>query len=83
MALTPFAEAVLEDHRRAPDKAFYDLDLLGHMFSGKALSHLDAAYEELVQAGLLERSGQFVRFFDDIKPLCRLPARGRGQAEVA
>ena len=83
MPLTPFAERVLMDHRRAPAKAFYDLDLLGSTFSSTMLTRLDEAYDELVQAGLVERSGDFVRFFDDFKPLYRLTAHGRAEAEVA
>ena len=81
--LSAFAEAVLADHRKAPEKPFYDLDLLGSSFSGSMLEKLDRAYQELEEADLVERSGRFVRYFDDIKALYVLSKRARGQVKAA
>jgi hypothetical protein len=71
------AEVVLNDHRRAPDKAFYDLDRLGSMFTPEDVRRLDEAYGLLVTKGLVEPSGSGVRWFSALKPLYRLTEKGR------
>jgi hypothetical protein len=81
--LSALALKVLQDHQAYPRAAFYDLGCLGGMFRDVDVQHLDAAYQELDDAGLVEPSGKVVRFFSSYKHLYRLTANGQALKEVA
>lgn len=83
MRLTPLAEAVLKDHRSTPEDSFFNLAIFGSMFRNEDIQNLQSAYDELEEAGLMERSGEFEEFFGRILPLYRLTTLGRNDAKVA
>lgn len=81
--LSPLAELLLQTHQMKPDDAFYNIRVFGGMFSNKALENLRNAYRELEDAGLVERSGRYVRFFDDVVSLYRLAEAGKSHADAS
>jgi len=83
MKLSPLAEAVIKDHRAAPNDVFFDLAIFGSMFRAEVVEQLQRAYFELEDAGLVERSGEFARFFDQILPLYRLASADLRDTKVA
>ena len=80
MALSDLAERVLIEHARTPDRLRYVVRALGSGFYTSDLAMLDAAYDELVNAGLIERSPTVVSFFGDPKHLYSPTESGLRQA---
>ncbi len=72
--MSPTAELVLRRLQAEPDRLRYDLEVFGGVVQSEQLAMLDSAYEQLGKAGLVERSGSFIRFFGMPK---RLSERGR------
>lgn len=81
--LSPLAEAVLKDHRNAPNDHFFDLAVFGSMFPSESIERLQAAYDELQDAGLVERSGDFEELFGRVVALYRPTDAGRAVTKVA
>jgi len=80
MAISQLAIEVLRDHGKRPAHMFYDVDVLGPLFKDTELDRLDAAYIELIAAGLMESAGSVVSYFGAPKNLNRLTALGREMA---
>jgi len=80
MAISQLAAQLLKDHALRSSNLFYDVDVLGPMFRDAALDRLDAAYTELVEAGLMEPAGVVISYFGVPKGLHRLTVAGRHQA---
>ena len=74
------ATRVLRDHAARPEQLFYDINPLGNMFGRSAMDSLDAAYVELVDAGLMESAGDIVMFFGEVKELYRVTSQGMERA---
>ena len=68
--------------RKNPDMLYYDFRLLGSMFTPKGIVSLDRAYAELLGAGLVESSVDFMNFFGEPKTLHRLSEKGRQRSAV-
>ena len=78
--LSGLATRVLRDHAARPVQLFYDINPLGNMFGRSAMDSLDAAYAELVGAGLMESAGDIVMFFGEVKELYRVTPLGLERA---
>ena len=76
MDISPFARKVLELHAAQPQRLFYGTDAIGGVYNVKELAHLDRAYEELVQAGLMTSSGTVISYFGEPKVLYRVTDEG-------
>jgi hypothetical protein len=77
MELSSMATRLLDRLQQSPERLRYDTGVLGGMFRPGDLEILDSAYEELLTAGLIERSPGFVSFFGTPKRLFRLTEKGR------
>lgn len=69
--LSPLAKAVLEGHRKEPDRPQFLISILGSMFQPESLDRLVAAYQELAAAGQVEEAG-VAKFFDRFLPFYKL-----------
>lgn len=76
MNISPFARKVLELHAAQPDRLFYGTDAIGGVYNIKELVHLDSAYQELVDAGLIASSGVVISYFGEPKVLYRATDTG-------
>ncbi len=80
MAISPFAQKLLDSHAQRRDFLFYDAGILGSMFRDADLTRLDAAYRELESEKLIESSGELTTFFGEPKVLYRVTQEGLRQA---
>ena len=78
--LSCLALTLLSHMADQPDRIEYNTRVLGGMFRDEDVARLDSAYEELVEAGLVERSGQIVSFFGSTKALCKITPEGERHA---
>lgn len=76
MDISPFARKVLEVHATQPQRLFYGTDAIGGVYNVKELVHLDRAYEELAEAGLMTSSGTVINYFGEPKVLYRVTNEG-------
>ena len=75
--LSGLARRVLDDHRRAPTRPFYDAFALGNFFDLRELGRLDEAYAVLTKHGLvLPVEGGFVTLGGETRPMFRLASNG-------
>lgn len=77
MSVSDLAERLLHYHAQMPDQLFYGERLLGTLYPESELQRLDAAYEELAEAGLLEKTRFVHSFFGMPKTLYRITPKGK------
>lgn len=80
--LSPMAELLLRRMIADPDRHEYAYKVFPGMFRDADVERLDAAYRELEEAGLIERTGSIVMFFNSPKRLYRLSELGRQVVEM-
>ncbi|HEY2586781.1 MAG TPA: hypothetical protein VGI81_13640 [Tepidisphaeraceae bacterium] len=80
MELSDTARMVLQAHANEPARPFYGIDLLGSFYRDTDLRRLDAAYDELRQAGLLSKAGGIISYFGEPKSLYRITDEGIKEA---
>jgi DNA-binding HxlR family transcriptional regulator len=80
--LSPMAELLLRRMIVEPEKLRYDFQVFGGMFRDIDIERLDAAYRELEEAGLIERTGAIVMFSNSPKRIYRLSDLGRTVVEL-
>ena len=80
--LSPMAEVLLRRMIAEPEKGRYDFRVFGGMFRDFDIDRLDGAYHELENAGLIERTGAIVMFFNSPKRIYRLSDLGRTVVEL-
>ena len=73
--MSPIAARILQFHKSHPDRATFPMQEMAA--EGYTLSQLDAAYQELVTAGFVQPSGQFVSVNPHVGRAChRITQRG-------
>jgi hypothetical protein len=76
VTISTLSEELLRLHAHQPQHLFYGSEVLGSLYYQSELGQLDEAYKELVEAGLMERSGSVISFFGSPKTLHRITNRG-------
>jgi len=80
LKISSLALTLLTRMAEEPARIEYNTRVLGPAFWEAYGASLDRAYDELVDAGLAERSGQIVSFFGSTKALCRITPEGERYA---
>ena len=81
--LSAMAELLVRRMMKEPDRERYDIDVFTGLFRERDIVRLDEAYAELERAGLIERTGRIVRFFQAPKRIYRLSPLGRTLVELS
>lgn len=79
--LSEMSKILLAAMQASPNRLEYHTGILGRAYSATAVAHLDAAYAELLERGLIEPSDGLVSFFGEPKRLFRLTRRGQSAVQ--